>query len=287
MIQSGKFDSSNMDIKKLANSIIIFIVKRLIEIYGIFISILGVLLLLSFVSYSPDDPNFIFPKDTEIQNFLGFQGSYTSDLFFQSIGLIAFLIPLTFLLSGINTFRKKEFFLFIENLFFVILYCLLGSLFFNNFYNESFNLYINGNGGFVGNYLNQTFLNSLILMNETVFYYILITLIIVLFLISINFRPLNFYNRFKKFLKFSIKKEEKNYTDKSEIINEYIPQDQIKNLIQKDLPFIKAENKNAFSTGALIGMLNIGSRTIKLLSCSKLVGIPKPIPKYGCSKKFK
>ena len=125
MIQSGKFDSSNMDIKKLANSITIFIVKRLIEIYGIFISILGVLLLLSFVSYSPDDPNFIFPKDTEIQNFLGFQGSYTSDLFFQSIGLIAFLIPLTFLLSGINTFRKKEFFLFIENLFFVILYCLL------------------------------------------------------------------------------------------------------------------------------------------------------------------
>ena len=113
MIQSGKFDSSNMDIKKLANSITIFIVKRLIEIYGIFISILGVLLLLSFISYSPDDPNFIFPKDTEIQNFLGFQGSYTSDLFFQSIGLIAFLITLTFLLSGINTFRKKEFFLFI------------------------------------------------------------------------------------------------------------------------------------------------------------------------------
>ena len=69
MIQSGKFDSSNMDIKKIANSVTIFIVKRLIEIYGIFISIFGVLLLLSFVSYSPDDPNFIFPKDTEIQNF--------------------------------------------------------------------------------------------------------------------------------------------------------------------------------------------------------------------------
>ena len=34
----------------------------------------------------------------------------------------------------------------------------------------------------------------------------------------------------------------KNYTDKSEIINEYIPQDEIKNLIQEDLPFIKSEN---------------------------------------------
>ena len=94
MIQSGKFDSSIMDIKKLANSVSIFIIKRLIEISGLLISILGILLLLSFISYSPEDPNFIFPKNTKIKNFLGFQGSYTSDLFFQSIGLIAFLIPL-------------------------------------------------------------------------------------------------------------------------------------------------------------------------------------------------
>ena len=244
MIQSGKFDSSNMDIKKLANSITIFIVKRLIEIYGIFISILGVLLLLSFVSYSPDDPNFIFPKDTEIQNFLGFQGSYTSDLFFQSIGLIAFLIPLTFLLSGINTFRKKEFFLFIENLFFVILYCLLGSLFFNNFYNESFKLYINGNGGFVGNYLNQTFINSLISPYENFVYYLLIIIISILFLLSVNFN----LNEFLKIIKRLIgKKHEKNYTNKDELINEYIPQEEIKNLIQEDLPFIKAENSSSQS----------------------------------------
>ena len=40
-----------------------------------------------------------------------------------------------------------------------------------------------------------------------------------------------------------LKKKEKNYTDKSEIISEYIPQDEIKNLIQEDLPFIKADNK--------------------------------------------
>ena len=244
MIQSGKFDSSNMDIKRLANSITIFVVKRLIEIYGIFISILGVLLLLSFVSYSPDDPNFIFPKDTEIQNFLGFQGSYTSDLFFQSIGLIAFLIPLTFLLSGINTFRKKEFFLFIENLFFVILYCLLGSLFFNYFYNESFNLYINGNGGFVGNYLNQTFINSLISPYENFIYYLLIIIISILFLLSVNFN----LNEFLKIIKRLIdKKHKKNYTNKDELINEYIPQEEIKNLIQEDLPFIKAENSSSQS----------------------------------------
>ena len=83
MIQSDKFDSPAMDIKKLANSILIFVIKRLIEITGIFVFILGFLLLLSLITYSPEDPNFIFPENTNIKNILGFHGSYTSDLFFS------------------------------------------------------------------------------------------------------------------------------------------------------------------------------------------------------------
>ena len=108
MIQSDIFDSSSMDIKKLGNSVITFITKRLIEILGIIILIFGVLLFTSLISYSPEDPNFIFPENTEIKNYLGFYGSYTSDLFFQSIGLIAFLIPITFIFTGINIFKKKK-----------------------------------------------------------------------------------------------------------------------------------------------------------------------------------
>ena len=72
-----------MDIKNIANSIVNFVIKRLIEISGILISILGLLLLLSLISYSPEDPNFIFPENTQIKNLLGFKGSYTSDLFFN------------------------------------------------------------------------------------------------------------------------------------------------------------------------------------------------------------
>ena len=51
MIQSGKFDSSYMDIKKLANLSLIFLTNRLIEIIGIIISILGFLLLISLITY--------------------------------------------------------------------------------------------------------------------------------------------------------------------------------------------------------------------------------------------
>ena len=242
MIQSGIFDSSAMDIKKLGNSIIIFIIKRLIEISGVFLIVLGILLFLALISYSPEDPNFIFSKNTEIKNFLGFYGSYTSDLFFQSIGLITFLIPITLFFTGINIFKRKELFLIIENLFFTVVYSLIGSLFFTFYYIETFNLYINGNGGFIGNYLNQTFLNSLVSSFEKISYYFLISIILLFFLISVNFSLNKFLNFFKKFSKFISIKDKKNYTDKSEIINEYIPQEEIKNLIQEDLPFINAEN---------------------------------------------
>ena len=58
-----------------------------------------------------------FTKDisTNIKNFLGFQGSYISDLFLQSFGLIAYLIPLSYIITGVNIFRRKEVLIFIEN----------------------------------------------------------------------------------------------------------------------------------------------------------------------------
>ena len=233
-----------MNIKKTANLLLNFAIKRLAEIFGIMIFAVGVILFLALITYSPEDPNFIFPDKTEIKNLFGFQGSFISDLFFQSIGLIAYLISFSLIVTGINIFRVKEFFLIIENIFFSILYSLLGTLFLSHFYYKSFILYINGNGGFVGNYLDQTFLGNLIQINENVSYFIIIIITLALFLVSINFSLKTFFSSLKKMLNFFFKKEEKNYTDKNEIIHEYIPQDEIKNLIQEDLPFIKNENKS-------------------------------------------
>ncbi len=230
-----------MDIKKLANSGLIFTVRRIIEIIGILIFCFGALLLIALVSYSPSDPNFIFPENTEISNLLGFQGSYISDLFFQSVGLIAYLIPITYIFTGINIFIKKEIFLIIENTFFIVLYCLFGSLFFDHFYKEAFMFYINGNGGFVGNYFSEAFFKDLLISYEIVFYYLLILLSIICFFKSINFNIKKFAELQKKLFKILFLRKGKNYTNKNEIISEYIPEEEIKNLIQEDLPFIKAE----------------------------------------------
>ena len=233
-----------MNIKKTANLLLNFAIKRLAEIFGIIIFVSGIMLLIALMTYSPDDPNFIFPENTQIKNLLGFQGSFISDLFFQSVGLVAYLVSFTFILTGINIFRAKDFFLIIENNFYTILYSIFGTLFISHFYSNNFTFYINGNGGFVGNYLNQTFLNSVILLNERLFYYILILITLILFFVSINFSLKKFTGVIKKIYNFFFEKNNKNYTDKSEIINEYIPQDEIKSLIQEDLPFIKSENKS-------------------------------------------
>ena len=230
-----------MSIKKIVKTSIQFGINRLIEIIGICVTIIGVLLLIALISYSANDPNFIFPENTKIKNILGFQGSYVSDLFFQSIGIISYLISFTFLITGINIFKSKDIFLIIENIFFSIFYCIFGSIFFDFFHQTAFELYINGNGGFVGQYLNQSFISNIINLQATVSYYFLIILIISFFLISVNFNLKKIWNFLKKLINYFTKDKNKTYTDKSEIINEYIPQDEIKNLIQEDLPFIKAE----------------------------------------------
>ncbi len=233
-----------MNIKKITSLFVNFTIRRIAEILGIIVFSAGILLFLSLITYSPEDPNFIFTDKTGINNILGFQGSFISDLFLQSIGLIAFMFSLTLIVTGINIFRVKEFFIIFENIFFTIIYSIFGTLFLAHFYQNAFTLYINGNGGFVGNYLDQTFLKMLILINQTILYYFLIAITIMLFLVSINFHPIKFYKLIKSLIKFLNKNKEKNYTDKSEIINEYIPQEEIKNLIQEDLPFIKVENKS-------------------------------------------
>ena len=157
-----------MNINKFINNFLIFVAKRLIEIFGAITSIFGILLLLALISYSPEDPNFIFPENTKIENLLGFQGSYVSDIFLQSIGLISFLIPFTYIFTGIKIFKSKEIFVFLENTFYIILYLIIGTLFFNSFYySDIFTVYyLNGNGGFVGNYLSNNFIGDLILTNQ-------------------------------------------------------------------------------------------------------------------------
>ena len=108
----------------------VFLTKRIAEFFGFIIIIFSALLLISILSYSPNDPNFIVNDTDKIANWLGFRGSVISDFIFQSIGLVAYLVPITLFFSGLNILVHKKNIILVDNLFFCIFYVLFGSLFF-------------------------------------------------------------------------------------------------------------------------------------------------------------
>ncbi len=196
-----------MIFKNYINKIGDFIIKRLAELVGIFLVVTSILLFISLISYSPEDPNFIFPENQEIKNFLGFRGSFIADIFFQSVGIISLLIPFSLLFTGLSITINKKFIVIIENIFFIILYIITAAFFFSIFHNETYWLIINGNNGFVGDLMSETLIADLLNINKTLSYYFLIFFILLFFLLSSNFKIshiLNFFILMKKI--FSSKK---------------------------------------------------------------------------------
>ena len=227
-----------MNIKEFTDKSLDFTIKRVAEIIGIGLIVISILLLTALLSYSPADPNFIFQTNSKTNNFLGFHGSYASDLFFQSIGLISFLIPISIFFTGLNIFKTKKIIIIIDNLFYIVVYCFFGSLFFSAFYSNSFLLVVNGNGGFFGNFVNSGFLSTVLNLNKNISYYFLLIIIFTLFLLSINFSIksiVDFYSLIKKLFKFN----KKNPDSPSDILLQNTVHDENKttNLIQENLPF--------------------------------------------------
>jgi len=145
-----------------------FVKKRLIELSGILLILIGSFLLISIATYSPSDPNFIYtPENTEIKNFGGFYGSIISDFLLQSIGLISFFLTINFFYWGINLINCKLINNFISKIFFTLVYIIFGTTFISIFYNNSFWLIDNGNGGFVGQIIKEnTYIFSNLIENQ-------------------------------------------------------------------------------------------------------------------------
>ena len=187
-----------MKIKNFIDNTTKFVLKRLSELVGLILLGLSILLLISLISYSPEDPNFIFPENAEIKNLLGIKGSFTADILYQSIGLISLLIPISFFFISLSVIIDKKILHIIESLFFIILYSITGTLFFTTFHTETYWLTVNGNNGFIGNLFEDTFFVNVILLNHQISYVILIVLISIFFLLSINFK-FKFISSFFKF----------------------------------------------------------------------------------------
>ena len=199
MIQSGKFDSF-MQIKNGFEKIKDFAIKKFIEFIGILTLIFAFLILLSLISYNPNDPNFIYPENQEIKNFLGIYGSIGSDFLLQSIGLIAYFLPITLTFLSLTLIFKKTLISILNSFFYIVCYSIVGTIFLTQFYKEAFFLVINGNGGFVGNYFYNNIFFKITNINTEVSYCFLIILFVILFIISINFK-LEWFSILKSIIK--------------------------------------------------------------------------------------
>jgi len=176
-----------------------FIKKRLIELIGILLVLLSILLLAVIISYSPSDPNFIYTNENaEIKNLGGFYGSVISDFLLQSLGLISILLVFNLLTWGFKLIKEKLISNFTTKIFFTLVYLIFGTTVLNIFYNESFWLIDNGNGGFVGRSVKENIYYFTPLIENQYVIYVLGLLTTVFFILSLDIK----LNEFRKVLLF-------------------------------------------------------------------------------------
>ena len=234
------------------SKISVFFKKRIIETIGLLAILLSLFLLLSLITYSTDDPNFIFSENTKIQNLFGFYGSVISDIILQSFGIISFLFCITIFLTGILIIKDKKLEIILSNLFYSVIYIFSGSTATSIYKDDSFWLIINGNGGFVGRYIKEFIYNFDILAYQDIIFFLLVFSTIIFFFLSIQFNIMTFFRIIKSILFFIVnfspfKVKQKKIDSEVEInLEKKISENTLTENTQPNLPFKNTE-KN-FST---------------------------------------
>ena len=192
------------------NSVTNFLKKRTFELLGLVLILTGIALAISFATYAPEDPSFIYgDNNIEIKNFFGIYGSSIADFLLQSFGVASFLLLANFLFWGISLLIKKEIKRIILKLFLVVSYLTLGSIFIYLTFNNSFWLIDNGNSGFVGEVSYNFISNIAPWINNQYSLFSLFFLTVVFFILSsdINIKKI-IIQIFKAFLSLFKKKED-------------------------------------------------------------------------------
>ena len=192
------------------DSVTNFIKKRTFELLGIILILTSLALAVSFATYTPEDPSFIYgDSNIEIKNFFGIYGSSIADFLLQSFGLASFLLLANFIFWGLSLLIKKEIKGILLKLFFVVVYLTLGSIFIYLTFNNSFWLIDNGNSGFVGE-ISYNFINNLTTwVNNKYFIFIIFFLTIIFFIFSSGLNVKNIMARTLQLILSIFKKKEK------------------------------------------------------------------------------
>ena len=169
------------------NSVTNFIKKRTFELFGLLLISVSISIFISFITYSPDDPSFIYGEQSvSIKNFFGIYGSIIADFLLQSFGLSSFLVLFTFFIWGLNLIIKKDLEGLLLKISFVTLYLIFGCTFIYIVHNNSFWLIDHGNSGFVGEIIYKFINKNFSIFDNLYTNFILISLTIIFFVLSVE-----------------------------------------------------------------------------------------------------
>jgi len=237
-----------------------FIKIKLIQIISLLIVTIGVIFFISIVSYSAYELGFTFFSNSNFieQIFKPFQ--YTSDFFLQIFGIISIFIPFNLCVWGSYFFFKKNIQNFLLKCIYLILYLILGGIFFSMISEKSFFLPDHGLGGFFGNFITSKFflkdntfsiyISFLFITLAIFFIYLSLDLkrdewkiFFLKFFTLLNYLPSYVYaNYIKK--DFSKKIEENAVFNKIQVAEKELEQADHKISLQPDLPLEQKNVKN-------------------------------------------
>ena len=220
-----------------------FIQKRLLELGSLVIIFISIGFFIFLINYSPAGEEISKQEYNFLIYYIKIIGNFLSDFFLQSFGLAAFLFPTCITIWGLRILFFKA----LNNISLKILTLVASTIFLavsiSLYKNESFWLFYNGNGGFLGNAIKTKIVNYLALPKSEYLLSITLLISIFLFFFSSGLKFKSIFLFISKFFSFFSKyKKTQNIESENIIQNE----NSIIEKKQQDLPFKYAEEKNLF-----------------------------------------
>jgi S-DNA-T family DNA segregation ATPase FtsK/SpoIIIE len=82
--------------------------KRKNEITGVIFLTLSLFILISLLSYDPQDPSFTTSGRTSVSNLIGLSGAYLSDMTLSLFGVTSYLLPLYLFIMGVKKLKAPS-----------------------------------------------------------------------------------------------------------------------------------------------------------------------------------
>ncbi len=87
-----------------------FVARRIVDIFGTLLCLIGIFTALAFLTYSQNDPSFnvVTTEEIKIDNWMGLTGAYLSDILLQIFGAASVLLSLAFVIWGTSIIKRRS-----------------------------------------------------------------------------------------------------------------------------------------------------------------------------------